>query len=170
VPTSSSHPRSEAIVVLGCRVTRRGDPSLALRRRVELGLALYRQGAAPVLLLSGGGAGPVPEAEAMRALARDAGVPDEALVVEPGSHDTLENAFNAARLLRAIPVVLVSDATHLLRARLLFRLAGLAVAGTAGVPARSRRAGLAARLRELAALPWSLARALLRRAAAEPAR
>jgi uncharacterized SAM-binding protein YcdF (DUF218 family) len=158
--------------VLGCRVTRRGNPSLALRRRVELGLELYRQGAAPLLVLSGGGAGPIPEAEAMRRLVRDAGVPDRALVVERGSRDTLDNAFNAASLLRrrlmpkkgAIPIVLVSDATHLLRARLLFRVAGLAVTGSAGVPARSARARLGATLHELVSVPWSLARALLRRA------
>ena len=94
-------------------------------------------GAAPLLLLSGGGTGPVSEAEIMRRMALARGVPDAALLVEPESRDTVENAREAARLLRSRggrKVLLVSDRAHLPRAVLLFRLAGLHVAGWSGVP------------------------------------
>ena len=57
-------------------------------------------GAAPLLVLSGGGTGPVPEAEIMRRMARARGVREAALLVEAGSRDTLENAWETARLLR----------------------------------------------------------------------
>jgi len=118
-----------------------------------------------VLLLSGGGRGPVPEALIMRLLALAAGVPQAALLIEPGSRDTLGNARETALLLRAHrlrTVVLVSDHTHLRRAALLFRLAGVEIAGRSGIRARSQLQQIGDGLREAAALPWSLLGALLR--------
>jgi uncharacterized SAM-binding protein YcdF (DUF218 family) len=55
--------------------------------------------------------------------------------------------------------MLVSDREHLPRAALLFRRAGLEIAGRAGVPPASRLRGALAGLRELAALLKSLLRA-----------
>jgi len=129
-------------------------------------MRLYKDGVAALLLLSGGGARPLSEAEAMRRLAIDAGVPDSALLVEARSGNTAENAFNSARLLRqrgVERVILVSHRQHLLRARMLFRLAGLQVAGTAGVPAHSAAEAVGAAVYEIAAFPLALARASRRR-------
>ena len=134
-------------------------------RRLECGIRLYREGAAPLLLLSGGGSGPVPEAEIMQRIALSRGVPERALLVETRSDNTVENAREAARLLRprgVREVLLVSDRSHLPRAALLFHLAGLRVAGWAGVPPRSLLWEMAAAIRECAALPGSLFRALRR--------
>jgi uncharacterized SAM-binding protein YcdF (DUF218 family) len=145
--------------VLGCR------SSAGLTRRLDQGIRLFRAGAAPLLLLSGGGTGPVPEAEIMPRMALARGVPEAALLVEPGSSDTVENARETARLLRprgARLVLLVSDRVHLPRAALLFRLAGLRIAGCAGVPPPSIQWEIDAVVRECIALPRSLARALLR--------
>lgn len=150
--------KADAIVVLGC------TPSVRLERRVARGVRLYQEGVAPVLLLSGGGSGPVPEAEIMRGTALACGVPAAALAIEPNSRDTLENARETARLLHERgwrTVVLVSDSTHLPRAALLFCLAGVEVAGRSGVPAPSLPGEVGAAIREAAALPWSLVRALL---------
>jgi len=144
--------------VLGCR-SRAG-----LIRRLDYGIRLFREGAAPLLLLSGGGSGPIPEAEAMRLMALARGVPEAAILVEPGSRDTVENAREAARLMRLRGgrfVLLVSDRVHLPRAALLFRLSGLRIAGWAGVPPPSILWEAGAAVRELIALPRSLARALL---------
>jgi uncharacterized SAM-binding protein YcdF (DUF218 family) len=154
-------PAAEAIVVLGCRLAAAGRPSERLRRRIACGVELYRAGRAPLLLLSGGGSGPVAEADIMRELALAAGVPEAALVGEPGSRNTVENALNAARLLRErgiSRIVLVSDRTHLPRAALLFRLAGLDVVGRTGIPARSFGRALAGAIYEIGALPRSLVR------------
>jgi len=133
-------------------------------RRVECGIRLYRDGAAPLLLLSGGGSGPVPEAEIMRQIALSCGVPDRALLVEMRSDSTVENAREAARLLRprgVREVLLVSDRSHLPRAALLFHLAGLRIAGWTGVRPRSMLWEAGAAIRECLAFPGSLARALL---------
>jgi uncharacterized SAM-binding protein YcdF (DUF218 family) len=154
----ATNPVADAIVVLGCR------PSARLMRRLECGIRLLQGDAAPLLLLSGGGDGPVPEAEIMRRMALDSGVPEAALVVEPGSRDTVENARETARLLRSRggrSVVLVSDRVHLPRAALLFRLAGLRVAGRAGVPPPSIRWEIRTAMRECMKLPGSLGWAFL---------
>jgi uncharacterized SAM-binding protein YcdF (DUF218 family) len=153
---------ADAIVVLGCALRPGGEPSPALQRRAALGICLYRAGRAPLLLLSGGGG----EAVAMRQMALAAGVPEPALLCETGSRNTAENACFAASLLyeRGLArVVLVSHAAHLLRARLLFRLCGVRVVGSAGVPARSATAAALLSLAEIAALPRSLLRILARR-------
>jgi uncharacterized SAM-binding protein YcdF (DUF218 family) len=147
---------ADAIVVLGCSSPAR------LARRIERGIELFRRGAAPLLLLSGGGLGTEPEAEVMRRLALASGVPEAALLLEPHSRNTWENAEESARLLRRRGlrrVVLVSDRAHLPRAALLFRLAGLDIGGRLGVPPPSAFWELAAFIRELAALPKSLFRA-----------
>jgi len=149
---------ADAIVVLGCR------GSAALNRRLEIGIRLFESGAAPLLVLSGGGSGPLPEVEAMRRAAIAHGVPETALLIDPVSRDTLENARETARLLSARglrSVLLVTDRAHLPRAAVLFRLAGMRVAGQAGVPARSRWREAAGSFREIIALPWSLLRAVL---------
>jgi uncharacterized SAM-binding protein YcdF (DUF218 family) len=149
--------KADAIVVLGCR-----SPS-RLRRRLELATELFREGVAPVLLLSGGGSGAEPEAEIMRRTALTYGVAAAALLVETASRDTLGNARYSAALLLARDwrrIVLVSDRIHLPRAALLFRLAGLEVVGRFGVRYPSRRAAIWSALREAAATAWSLARVI----------
>jgi uncharacterized SAM-binding protein YcdF (DUF218 family) len=132
VATGDIETKADAVLVLGCALLPDGAPSPALRRRVAAGIAAYEAGRARLLLLAGGGA--PPEAAAMAALARAAGVPEEALLLEPRSRDTAENAAFAAALLRQRGlgrVLLVSDRFHLPRARLLCRRAGLAVVATA---------------------------------------
>lgn len=123
---------ADALVVLGARVLPGGVPSGALMARVEKAVALYQQGLAPRLLFSGGvGVNPPSEAQVMRALAVQLGVPHEACLLEEQSHSTEQNARFSAELLRAQGIqrlVVVSDPYHLLRARQYFRLQGFEVA------------------------------------------
>jgi uncharacterized SAM-binding protein YcdF (DUF218 family) len=156
--SSRSLAKADAIVVLGCKSSAR------LRRRVECGVRLYQKGVAPALLLSGGGNGPEPEAEIMLRIALALGVPQAALLIESHSHDTVGNARETALLLRTQQlrtVVLVSDRAHLRRAAPLFRLAGVAIVGRSGLRAPSLLREIVATIREMAALPFSLVRALL---------
>lgn len=149
--------RADAIVVLGCSPR----PNGRLRRRVALGALLYKSGVAPLMLLSGGTARA--EAEAMREMALAAGVPEAALLLEPSSRNTAENALYTAQMLHARGlrrIVLVSDPEHLFRASLLFRLVGFDVVGLAGAPSKPT---LRSRLLEAAALPRSVVRVVLRR-------
>lgn len=107
----------------------------------------------------------MPEAEIMRRLAVAAEVPPAALIVEPRSRNTLENARETAEILRARGlsfVLIVSDRVHLPRAALLFRRAGLRIAGWAAAapPSLPREAALA--LREALALARTLLCIVLR--------
>jgi len=87
--------KPDAIVVLGC------PGSTALKRRLGIGIRLFEAGAAPLLVLSGGGSGPLPEAEIMRQAAIAHGVSETAMLVDVVSRDTFENARETARLLSA---------------------------------------------------------------------
>lgn len=152
-------------VVLGARVYADGTPSPALVDRVALGVELLRTGRARRLVLSGGTPDGRPrEAEVMARLAREAGAPAEALVLEGKSRSTFENARECAALLRPegeTEVLLVSCDFHLARAGAQFRTHGLTVWT---VPSR-RQLSAADRLmvtgREVLSLlrrPWLLAR------------
>lgn len=130
---------------------------------MRVAVSLYRAGLAPLLVLSGGGREIVPEAEVMRELALAAGVPESALMLESRSLTTLENAIETAKLLAPsgrTAVALVTDGYHAMRARLLFRMAGLRVVAvhTARVPLQPRLAMGAA---ECVKLPVNLVRALV---------
>lgn len=137
-------PSADAIVVLGARV-RQGVPSWPLRCRAELGARLLLEGRAPLLVLSGGGdQGNRPEAEFAAEIARAAGAPDAALLLERESRSTHENALYTARLLLArdaTRILLVTDPSHLFRACREFERAGFlevqpapAFASEAGIP------------------------------------
>jgi len=148
-----SHAKADAIVVLGCRLFPGGRPSERMRRRVALGIGLYREGAAPLIVMSGGGADGIAEASVMRDLACEAGVPETALLIEIESRNTFENAAHTARLLDGIGkfrIVLVTDRAHLPRASRMFRRAGLEIVAVAGVPASSMRRAFGAVVYEAA--------------------
>ena len=155
--------RADAIVVLGCRMPEDGRPGGALERRVAHAVELWRRGEAPLLLLSGGGGRQRSEADTMRGLALAAGVSAGALLLEERSRNTVENAVFSAALLcekERRRVIVVSEAYHLLRARILFKAAGLEIVATSAPPVRLRRDFLMY-LRESVALPRSLLRLAL---------
>lgn len=93
----------------------------SLKRLLE-GLRLWRALPGSTLILSGGAYPPgQPEAEAMAALARELGVPEEALDLEIASWDTEDQARILAARLGEEPFALVTSATHLPRSLRLFR-------------------------------------------------
>ncbi len=120
-------PAAEAIVVLGGGINAAGAgyayPDLgAAADRTWHAARLFHAGKAPLILLSGG-TDPTQnltsEAAAMRALLRDLGVPDTAMVLEERSRTTEENARFSAALLRergVKSVLLVTSALHMRRA------------------------------------------------------
>src|SRR4051812_41934349 len=115
---------ADAIVVLGAGASPDGELSNQSLRRLMGGLALYRRGFAPRLIVMGPGylGGPV-EAQVRATLARDLGVPASALVVESRGLTTRHEAAVAAERMREVGgrrVLLVTGAQHMLRARLLF--------------------------------------------------
>lgn len=149
------------LVVLGAGVVGRCAPNLNSFRRVVLGVRLWKAGRASRLLFTGGPAGrPCTVAEAMRRLAREMGVPAEAIIVEGAARSTHENAVLASEVLGsrgADGVVLVTDQLHMRRAVQSFSGAGLAVE-RASVPITEGHVNnvdmLLAGAREIAALAY----------------
>lgn len=130
-------PRAEAIVVLGgaTRSAVPPRPSVDLNEagdRVIYAGQLYREKKAPVIILSGGrinwkGSGS-PESADMASILTSIGIPEAAIVQEPNSLNTHENAVNVKKILvsRGIRrVLLVTSAIHMPRSLLIFRRQGI---------------------------------------------
>lgn len=154
-----------AIVIFGAAVRPGGQPSGALRGRVEAALAFGACHPDALYVPTGGlGEHPPAEAEVMAALLRQAGVAEGRILAETSGTDTVSSVRAVRRLLRAAahrgPVVAASSAYHLLRCVLLLRLAGLparACPPPPGPAATARCRRWRWRLREVPALPWDAA-------------
>lgn len=129
---ATDYPAVQAIVVLSgsdlprTPGRRRANAAAAPATRVGFGLELYRAGAAPVILLSGGDGAALRMAGALRRQ----GVPAGALRVETRSSSTHENALYSAEILKREHrhrILLVTSAMDMLRAAACFRHEGLAV-------------------------------------------
>jgi uncharacterized SAM-binding protein YcdF (DUF218 family) len=101
--------------------------------RLVCGMRLIRNGAAPILVLSGGGGhpfGPAPSvADTMREFAIEFGIPPSAILTEGRSRTTAESAVEVRRMLpNTRRIVLVTDASHLPRSNAVFRKQGFDVA------------------------------------------
>jgi uncharacterized SAM-binding protein YcdF (DUF218 family) len=123
---------ADAIVVLGGGSP---GPDGVLSRhsfyRASYGIALYRRGLAPLLVLSGGlPQDTPPEGELLAELARRLGVPADAIVADSSTRTTREEAVRMKELLqpRGIRrILLVTNAQHLGRAKPLFERHGFDV-------------------------------------------
>ncbi len=107
--------QADAIIVLGG----------GSRQRLQTAVKLWREGYAPILLLSGGapGTGPLTQAETMAAKARLMGVPARDLLLDNRSTTTFQNALDTLPLLygrRATSALVVSSDYHMRRVEFLF--------------------------------------------------
>lgn len=127
----------DAIVVLGGGVMPASPPYIMepdltdAADRVWEAARLYHRGAAPRIIVSGGsfiaqqGGPATSEAEAMRRFLLDLGVPDQAIVAEGKSLNTIENIRNVRDIVKGGRVALVTSAYHMPRSAGLARRAGL---------------------------------------------
>jgi uncharacterized SAM-binding protein YcdF (DUF218 family) len=138
---ADSYPPAQAIVVLGGTVhvpsmVHHASGIIDPSDRLLMALRLYHAGKAPVVILSGGNnplVGKIPEhseAEVMRLLLVEWGIPDAAIQVEGGSINTRENALFSHQLLARGGIgriILVTSAIHMPRAAAAFRKVGFEV-------------------------------------------
>jgi uncharacterized SAM-binding protein YcdF (DUF218 family) len=134
---------ADAIAVLGA-AQYNGRPSPVFRARLDHAVTLYRLGLAPVVLVTGGvGAGDTrSEAEVGRTYLVASGVPPTAAVALPAGTDTYASMAEIAGWYRgrgSRRALLVSDAFHMLRLRILAGRLGL-VAFTSAAPTSPIRA------------------------------
>jgi uncharacterized SAM-binding protein YcdF (DUF218 family) len=120
---------ADAIVVLGA-AQYNGRPSPVFRARLDHAAALYQRGLAPVILVTGGvGTGDtLNEATVGRDYLARLGLPTDALIALPGD-DTYASLAQVGRWFEGRGnrrVLLVSDAFHMLRLRIIAGRLGLA--------------------------------------------
>ncbi len=144
-------------LVLGAAVWEGGRASPTLRRRALRAVELWQAGEVSAIIGCGGeGAHPPSEAEVIRALCRERGVPEAALHAETASMSTEQNIRLALPILARLgttEVVIVTDRFHLPRALLTARRLGLTARGAwPEAPLTPRR--VKAILREIPAFLW----------------
>jgi uncharacterized SAM-binding protein YcdF (DUF218 family) len=155
---------ADAIVVLGA-AQYDGRPSPVLRARLDHAIELYREGYAPLVILTGGvGAGDtVSEAVVGSRYAEKHGIPAEAILTERAGLSTRESIDAVALMMHRRELesaILVSDPFHMLRLRILARSRGIdALSSPTRTSPISRDPSLEWRhvLRESAGIPLLLA-------------
>ena len=119
---------ADAAVVFGAQVHDDGHISTSLRDRVTTAVALYEEGLVERLVMSGGqGTAPIHEAVAMRDLAVELGVPEEAVLIDVGGVDTDATVRGTSAIFRREGirrVLAVSHFYHLARVKLAYQRAG----------------------------------------------
>ncbi|MSP01644.1 MAG: YdcF family protein [Acetobacteraceae bacterium] len=119
------------IVIFGAAVRADGQPSTALRRRVQAALALARHHPGTTFIPTGavGRYGPS-EASVMARLLMESGVSSDKILMEETGRDTLSSVRAVHRLLRENTpkgdVMVASSAYHLLRCQALLCISGIA--------------------------------------------
>ncbi len=130
-------PQAEAMVVLG-GATRSIDPPRILPDLLESGdrllyaAKLYQDGKAPLIILSGGRitwqGGEGSEAENMATILGIMGVPNEAMILEPNSLNTYQNAVYTKQILEdkgIKDILLITSAAHMPRSLAIFNKQGI---------------------------------------------
>lgn len=126
----------DCILVLGCKVKDNGEPSPMLLDRLITGTELYKEGAAPKILMSGDhGRDTYDEVNVMKQYALDNGVPSEDVFMDHAGFSTYDSIYRAKHIFEAKKVIIVTQEYHLNRALYLAHKLGLEAYG---VPADLR--------------------------------
>ena len=126
----------DCILVLGCKVNDNGEPSPMLLDRLITGTELYKEGAAPKILMSGDhGRDTYDEVNVMKKYALDNGIPSEDVFMDHAGFSTYDSIYRAKHIFEAKKVIIVTQEYHLNRALYLAHKLGLEAYG---VPADLR--------------------------------
>lgn len=122
--------KTDYFVIMGATVSPDGTPSKSLLRRVDAALGFSAKSATRRFLVTGGSHGEAPtEASVMRRLLRESGIPDQIILTEDESVNTLSSVRNCVRMLRLASdvstVTICTDRYHAVRSRILFWLFGV---------------------------------------------
>ena len=144
---------SDCIIVLGAHVWEDGRLSNALTYRCEAALEAWKKGIAPTIIVCGaqGRGEPSTEAEAMRGWMLEHGVPEDRVILEPESVNTLQNLSNARDIMASRgyrTAAVCTNNYHLRRALWLARDVGIEATGIAAPSTKDPVSFVRGRVRE----------------------
>lgn len=120
----------DCIIVLGCQVKDNGNPSDMLADRLTRGIELYKQGAAPKIIMSGDhGQKEYDEVNTMKQVAIDADVPSNDIFMDHAGFSTYESVYRAKEIFEADKLIIVSQEYHLYRALYIAKQLGIEAYG-----------------------------------------
>ena len=123
---------ADAIIVLGASVYADGTPSTILRDRLDCGIALYKAGAAPKIIMSGDNRTEhYNECAAMKRYAIAQGVPSEDIFCDHAGFSTYESMYRAKYVFGCSRVVVATQTYHLYRALYSAHVLGVEAVGVA---------------------------------------
>jgi len=103
IPSANTKLRHfDTLIVLGTPCTNEGEPSQEQRERVLEGVREFRAGVAKHMIVTGGAAhNQFYEADCMKRLAVEQGVPADAVVEEKQAQDTIQNIWFSKQIMDA---------------------------------------------------------------------
>ena len=130
-------PAAQTIVIPGASVVR-GAPSSILQERIDAALALYREGRARRIIVTGDGGRDYDEVEAMLNALISVGVARDDIFPDRLGLDTYSSMYRARHVFGARSVVVVTQDFHLPRAIFIARALGIEAYGFAAEGGRMR--------------------------------
>lgn len=149
--TLPKNDKCDCILILGCGVRSDGTPSNMLEDRLKEGIALYKNGAAPKIIVSGDhGRKDYDEVNVMKKYAEAEGVPSEDIFMDHAGFSTYDSIYRAKEIFKAENIVIVTQKFHIYRALYIAEALGIEAVGVNSDP-RSYRGHQYNELREMAA-------------------
>lgn len=123
-------PKVDAILVLGAYVNPQGQPSVALKARLDNAYDLYERGIAPKLLLSGDhGKLDYDEVKGMMNYMLERGVPREDIFLDHAGFDTYDSLYRARDVFCVKTMVVSTQEFHMPRSLYIAERLGLTAYG-----------------------------------------
>ena len=117
---------ADCIIVLGAGLRPNGNPTWMLEDRIKVGDELYKNHAAPKIIMSGDhGRESYDEVNAMKKFAKDEGVPSKDIFMDHAGFETYDTMYRARDVFGAKKVIIVTQKYHLYRAMYAAKKLGL---------------------------------------------
>lgn len=124
----------DCILVLGAGV-RNGHPSPMLQDRLDFAINLYKNNAAPKIIMSGDhGRKEYDEVNIMKNYAKEQGVPSEDVFMDHAGFSTYESLYRAKDVFLAKKIIVVTQEYHLPRALYIAKTLGIEAVGVPSDP------------------------------------
>jgi uncharacterized SAM-binding protein YcdF (DUF218 family) len=122
----------QIMIILGCRVMPWGDPSILLQDRLNTAVEYLAEHPGMTVVVSGGQGDDEPDTEAnvMKNILLEKGIPEETILVDNWSYSTWQNLRNSINLLAlegydvTQDILVVSSGFHLSRVHMLWNRLG----------------------------------------------